>query len=68
MKRALLVVAVLALATASAAFATKPGPGSIIGEARVFLPNPVQDLGDHSLTDQDDADYAALQPAYHLCS
>ena len=66
MKRALLVVAVLALATASAAFATKPGPGSSTGEAWVFLPNPVQDLGDQSLTDQDDADYAALQPAYHL--
>ena len=65
MKRALLVVAALALATASAALATKPGPGVATGEARVFLPNPVQDLGDQSLTDQNDADYAALQPAYH---
>jgi hypothetical protein len=25
----------------------------------------VQDLGDESLTDQNDADYAALAPAYH---
>ena len=64
MKRALLVVAVLALATASAALATKPGSGSSLGTARVFVPNPVQDLGDQSLTDQKDADYPALAPAY----
>jgi len=63
-KRALLVVAVLALATASAALATKPGSGSSLGTARVFVPNPVQDLGDQSLTDQKDADYPALAPAY----
>jgi hypothetical protein len=37
----------------------------------VFVPNPVADLGvgsfafRESLTDQKDADYAALQPAYH---
>jgi hypothetical protein len=31
----------------------------------VFLPNPVADLQDQSLTDQKDADYPALQPAYH---
>ena len=31
----------------------------------VFLPNPVADLQDQSLTDQKDADYAALAPAYH---
>jgi hypothetical protein len=30
----------------------------------VFFPNPVAQLGDQSLTDQNDADYAALQPAY----
>ena len=28
------------------------------------MPNPVQDLNDQTLTDQKDADYAALQPAY----
>ena len=33
--------------------------------ATAFLPNPVADLQDQSLTDQKDADYAALQPAYH---
>ncbi|HET7367370.1 MAG TPA: hypothetical protein VFI83_03305, partial [Gaiella sp.] len=65
MKRVLLVVVVVALATASAAFATKPGPGSSTGTARVFVPNPVQDLGNEGLTDQKDADFAALAPAYH---
>ena len=61
----MLVVVVLALATASAALATEPGSGSSDGTGRVFVPNPVQDLGDQSLTDQKDADYAALAPAYH---
>ena len=32
----------------------------------MFLPNPVADLQDQNLTDQKDADYAALQPAYHV--
>ena len=31
----------------------------------MFLPNPVAELQNESLTDQKDADYAALQPAYH---
>ena len=61
----MLVVVVLALATASAALATEPGSGSSDGTGRVFVPNPVQDLGDQSLTDQKDADYAALATAYH---
>ena len=64
MKRALFAVGVLALACTSAALATKPGSGSPNGEARVFVPNPVQDLGNQDLTDQKDADYVALQPAY----
>src|SRR4029434_1377215 len=41
------------------------GSGSSIGAGTVFLPNPVADLHDQSLTDQKDANYAALQPAYH---
>src|SRR5678815_4347576 len=41
------------------------GSGSSFGGGTVFLPNPVADLQDQSLTDQKDADYAALQPAYH---
>jgi hypothetical protein len=36
--------------------------------ATVFFPNPVTQTGDESLTDQKDADYAALQPAYHQVS
>jgi hypothetical protein len=34
------------------------------GKGRVFDPNPVVALGDETLTDQGDADYAALQAAY----
>jgi hypothetical protein len=44
--------------------AGKPGPGTSTGTARVFFPNPVAYLQDQSLTDQKDADYPALQPAY----
>ena len=33
---------------------------------RVFEPNPVVTLRDETLTDQKDADYAALQPAYEI--
>src|SRR5437763_4888925 len=66
-------MAVLAAAavTASPASATKPGPGGSTGTGRVFVPNPVADLGvgtfafRESLTDQKDADFAALAPAYH---
>jgi len=46
--------------------AAKPGPGTSTGTGRVFLPNPVADLQIQTLTDQKDADYAALQPAYHI--
>jgi hypothetical protein len=66
MKRVLFaLLALLALATASAALPAKPGSGSSTGQGRVFLPNPVADLQDQSLTDQKDADYPALLPAYH---
>ncbi len=44
--------------------AGKPGPGGSTGTGRVFFPNPVAQLQNQTLTDQDDADYAALQPAY----
>jgi len=46
--------------------ATKPTSGSSTGTGRVFFPNPVAALQNQSLTDQNDADYAALQPAYHM--
>jgi len=56
----------LAVAAASgAAPAAKPPSTSSTGVGTVFLPNPVAELQDQSLTDQKDADYAALQPAYH---
>ena len=52
------------------------GSGSVIrrddvtweasGRGRVFDPNPVVTLRDESLTDQKDADYPALQPAYFV--
>ena len=65
MKRALVAVAAVALVAASAAYATKPGSGSSTGTARVFAPNPVQDLGIQTLTDQKDAAGAVPAAAYH---
>ena len=58
-------VASLAIAgvTLPAQGATAPFNHTATGT--VFLPNPVQDLGNESLTDQKDADYAALAAAYH---
>ena len=64
MKRVLIFLAVGALATASAAYATKPGSGSDTGRALVFAPNPVQDLGIQTLTDQKDSASAVPQEAY----
>jgi zinc metalloprotease ZmpB len=60
--------ALVAALTAGAATAgkSKPASSSSTGSGRVFLPNPVADLQNQSLTDQNDADYAALQPAYHV--
>src|ERR1044071_6813099 len=63
--RASLIVMVLLGVVSSTALAAKGGPGTSTGIGRVFLPNPVADLQDQSLTDQKDADYPALQPAYH---
>ena len=36
-----------------------------MGSASVFVPNPVQSLGNESLTDQKDADAAVPAAAYH---
>ena len=61
-----LTTILLALAATSAlATAAKPGSGTSTGTGTVFLPNPVADLQDESLTDRKDADYPALGPAYH---
>jgi len=67
--RRMLLTAGLAMIAAAVvvavAVAAKPGNGQPTGTATVFLPNPVADLQNQSLTDQKDADYAALAPAYH---
>ena len=55
---------ILLVVVVSIVSAGKPGPGTSTGTARVFFPNPVAYLQDQSLTDQKDADYPALQPAY----
>jgi zinc metalloprotease ZmpB len=61
----LAALAAAILVAAATAFAADPGPGTSTGSATVFAPNPVADLQDQTLTDQKDADYAALAPAYH---
>jgi hypothetical protein len=52
------------LATAVLAGAAGGASKSSTGTGTVFSPNPVAQLQDQTLTDQKDADYAALQPAY----
>ena len=59
-----LAVGGLVLAGTAPSQATKPGSGSSTGTARIFKVNPVQSSGNQSLTDQKDADYAALGPEY----
>ena len=61
---ALAAPAIVALSLVTFA-AGKPPAGSPLGVGTVFLPNPVADLGDQTLTDQKDVDYAALTAAYH---
>ena len=60
------IVALVAVVVfAAVAGAGKNGNGSSIGSAQVFVPNPVQSLGDESLTDQKDSDAAVPAAAYH---
>src|SRR5262252_2582507 len=59
-----MAVAALVAATATGAAAASTSPGST-GTGAVFVPNPVQSLGDESLTDQKDADAAVPAAAYH---
>jgi hypothetical protein len=47
------------------ASAGKTGNGSSMGFGSVFVPNPVQSLGDETLTDQKDSDAAVPAAAYH---
>jgi hypothetical protein len=61
-----LAVALLAAAVVVvAALAAKPGPSTSTGVGSVFVSNPVQSLGDESLTDQKDSDAAVPAAAYH---
>jgi hypothetical protein len=64
--RASLIVFVLLGVVSSTALAAKGGPDTSTGTGRVFFPNPVAYLQDQTLTDQKDADYPALQPAYQI--
>ncbi len=61
-----MVTLVLLILFTSAAAAGKGGPGTSTGTGQVFFPNPVASLQDQSLTDQKDANYPALQPAYQV--
>jgi hypothetical protein len=54
----------LGLLLVTTATAANPGPGTSTGTAKVFVPNPVQSLGDESLTDQKDSDAAVPASAY----
>jgi len=57
-------LAVVAVAT-TVAVAAKPGPGASTGQGSAFVSNPVEDLNDQTLTDDDDADSAVPAAAYH---
>jgi hypothetical protein len=60
------VFVTIALAAATTASGgAKPGPGSTTGVGTVFVTNPVETLGDETLTDQKDADAAVPAAAYH---
>jgi zinc metalloprotease ZmpB len=59
------VVAALTVTVAAVATAAKIGPGTSTGTGSVFVSNPVQSLGDESLTDQKDSDAAVPAAAYH---
>jgi hypothetical protein len=64
-RRIAFIVLLGAAAAALAGVASGKSAAGSTGVGTVFLPNPVAELQNESLTDQKDADYAALQPAYH---
>jgi hypothetical protein len=64
--RGILCTFALMIFLAAPALAAKPGPGRSTGSGQVFTPNPVAFLQNQGLTDQKDADYAELQPAYQV--
>src|SRR5580765_1134009 len=62
---ALGVAMALSTVVVGAAVAKKPGGGKDTGIGSVFVSNPVQSLGDESLTDQKDSDAAVPAAAYY---
>jgi zinc metalloprotease ZmpB len=60
-----LTAALVTIAATATLGSAAQSPSASRGTGTVFLPNPVADLQNESLTDQKDADYLALQPAYH---
>jgi zinc metalloprotease ZmpB len=68
LRRMLFAVAVVALGAAMAvtvAVAAKPAPGASTGTASVFVSNPVEDLNNQSLRDENDSAAAVPAAAYH---
>jgi zinc metalloprotease ZmpB len=59
------LVLLATVAIVATAGAGKVGNGSSTGSGTVFLSNPVQSLGNESLTDQKDSDAAVPAAAYH---
>jgi zinc metalloprotease ZmpB len=64
MKRLWLVIPATLLALVLVSSLAAAGTGSSTGTAQVFVPNPVQSLGDETLTDQKDSDAAVPAAAY----
>jgi len=64
MKRLWLVIPATLLAFVLVSSLAAAGTGSSTGTAQVFVPNPVQSLGDETLTDQKDSDAAVPAAAY----
>jgi hypothetical protein len=64
MRRSVCVGVVVAMLVAGVAVATRAPSDSGVGIGQVFLPNPVQLLGNEALTDQKDADAAVPATAY----
>ena len=66
MRRLVTTLAICGLAAALLApgiVAKTSGPGTSTGTGTVYFPNPAASLGIQTLTDQKDADYAALHDA-----
>jgi hypothetical protein len=59
-----IAAAALCAAIAPTADAAQSAPSGSTAPAQVFFPNPVQSLGNETLTDQKDANYPALARAY----